>query len=69
MDLTEVGFVIEHLVPDVVDRVDDFLACRVMLGLKWHWTMSIPYQYIDGGRKIILKHLLVLATETLNGLK
>lgn len=27
---------------DVVDRVDDVLACCVLVGLKWHRSMSIP---------------------------
>ncbi len=40
--LSEVGFVIDHLMLDVVDRVDDILACRILLGQKWHRTMSVP---------------------------
>lgn len=41
-NLSEVGFVIDHLMSDAVDRVDDILAGFIVLGLEWHRTMSIP---------------------------
>ena len=54
-NLSEVGFVIGHFMADVVDRVDDFLASCILLGLKWHWSMSVPYKEKD--RENISKHV------------
>lgn len=51
-NLSKVGLVVGHLMSDVVDRVDDVLAGGVVLGLKWHRTMSVPYQLREALREI-----------------
>lgn len=50
---------------DVVDRVDDILACCIVLGLKWHRTMSIPYKQREGLRNIS-EHVAINSTKNLN---
>lgn len=40
-DLSEVGFVVGHLLLDVADGADDVLTGGVMLGLKGHGTVSV----------------------------
>lgn len=42
-NLSEVGFVVCHLMLYVADRVDDFLTGCILLGLEGHRTMSVPY--------------------------
>lgn len=64
-NLSEVGFVIDHLMPDVVDRVDDILACCIVLRLKWHRTMSISYKQREGLRNM-LEHVAINSTKNWN---
>lgn len=40
-DLSEVGFVVGHLVLDAADGVDDVLTGGVMLGLEGHGAVSV----------------------------
>lgn len=41
-NLSELRFVAEHLLPNAVGRVDDVLTGGILLGLKWHRTVSVP---------------------------
>lgn len=63
-NLSEVGLIVDHLMPDVVDRVDDILACPIVLGLKWHRTMSVPYKW-RGSEKTSVSCKLVRASTAL----
>lgn len=50
-DLSELWFVAEHLLPNAVGRVDDVLTGGILLGLKWHRTVSVPRQIKRGSEK------------------